>query len=188
MANFNDSLQIVLRHEGGYATSAVDGGEVKYGISKKQYPHLDIEQLSLEQATQIYFEDYWSRFRINEISRQKIADAVMDAVVHHGKGIMIIQKALNRAGKPVKVDNLIGPETIMALNNVPETAFLQAYVNERKTYMNEVIADNPALEQYRAGWFKRVDFFLPGGAAASSKIALALMAGIAAFWLFGRGR
>ena len=35
MAVFADSINVVLRHEGGYTTTEADGGDVKYGISRK---------------------------------------------------------------------------------------------------------------------------------------------------------
>ena len=57
---FEEAFQILMDHEGGYANAKYDrGGETKYGISKRQYPDLDIENLTLEQARSIYFKDYW---------------------------------------------------------------------------------------------------------------------------------
>ena len=45
----------VIHNEGGYNNDHEDlGGETKYGISKRWYPHLNIPTLSLEDAFQIY--------------------------------------------------------------------------------------------------------------------------------------
>ena len=52
---FSDAVKIVLKHEGGYVDDPVDpGGETKYGISKKAYPFLDIKNLTIKQASDIY--------------------------------------------------------------------------------------------------------------------------------------
>ena len=185
MANYADSIQVILKHEGGYAFNPADpGGETKYGISKAQYPDLDIPGLTITDAMNIYERDYWQRFRIGEIKNQKIATAVFDAVVQHGQGIRIVQNALVSAGVPVKVDNKIGPETLGALNRVNETVFLKNYVKARKAYMDDLIADKPALAQFRKAWYRRVDFFFPGRTLILS-VPL-LMAGAALAWFLFR--
>lgn len=69
---FQRAIAFVLRWEGGFSTDRNDkgnwtGGAVgvgefkgtKYGISAASFPHLDIANLTLEQAKAIYFERYW---------------------------------------------------------------------------------------------------------------------------------
>ena len=187
MANFADSVSIVLKHEGGYAFNPADpGGETNYGISKAQYPDLNIAGLTRQDAVDIYFRDYWTRFRINEVKSQNIANAVLDAVVHHGQGASIVQKALNRAGMDIKVDNIIGSQTVNALNSVSEGEFLSAYVRERKDYMDSLIDRNPALGQFKTAWHKRVDFFLTGAKGGFKTSIVLIAAGIAAYFLLSK--
>lgn len=65
------SLQFVFRHEGGWGNDPHDRGNwttgvigkgqnkgTKYGIAAHVYPTLDIKNLTLEDATQIYARDY----------------------------------------------------------------------------------------------------------------------------------
>lgn len=60
MKDFNKALKFVLRWEGGYTNDPNDpGGETKYGISKRSYPELDISKLTLKQAKEIYYQNYW---------------------------------------------------------------------------------------------------------------------------------
>lgn len=41
---FDDAVEIVLKHEGGYVNDKKDpGGETNMGISKRAYPHIDIK-------------------------------------------------------------------------------------------------------------------------------------------------
>lgn len=67
--DFDWAVSFVLKAEGGFQKSAKDKGNyrpdgtlvgTKYGISARSYPTLDIPNLTLEQAKQIYFEDYWT--------------------------------------------------------------------------------------------------------------------------------
>jgi lysozyme family protein len=57
---FARSLDFVLAREGGYSADKNDlGGETKYGVSRKSYPDLDIKNLTIAQASEIYRKDYW---------------------------------------------------------------------------------------------------------------------------------
>ena len=57
---FTQCLQFVLAHEGMGRVNRDSGGVTKWGISQKAYPELDIVSLTLEDATEIYFRDYFS--------------------------------------------------------------------------------------------------------------------------------
>ena len=60
MSKFDACLAFTLSWEGGYVNNPADpGGETKYGISKRAYPKLDIANLTLEQARDIYYRDYY---------------------------------------------------------------------------------------------------------------------------------
>ena len=51
---FEEIIEIVLEHEGGYVNDPDDaGGETKYGIAKRWYPDVDIKNLTKEQAKKI---------------------------------------------------------------------------------------------------------------------------------------
>ncbi|WP_420267002.1 glycoside hydrolase family 108 protein [Candidatus Magnetominusculus dajiuhuensis] len=58
--NFGKSIAFVLDAEGGYVNNPDDpGGETNYGISKRAYPNIDIKNLSVGEAKDIYHRDYW---------------------------------------------------------------------------------------------------------------------------------
>ena len=43
--NFSEAITFILDHEGGYVDDKTDpGGETKFGISKRQYPNLNIKE------------------------------------------------------------------------------------------------------------------------------------------------
>lgn len=66
------SIAFVLAHEGGYSNDSRDAGNwtggrvsvgvlkgTKYGISAASYPNLDIKNLTVQQAKDIYKAGYW---------------------------------------------------------------------------------------------------------------------------------
>ncbi len=67
--NFNKALAFVLKCEGGYIYDKNDlGGETKWGISKRSHPNLDIKNLTLEKASEIYRQEYWNKCNCDHVS------------------------------------------------------------------------------------------------------------------------
>ena len=146
MAQVGPSIDLVLRHEGGYANDPADpGGETNFGISKRAYPDLDIRAITRAQAGSIYARDYW---RFDAIGNQALANCVMDSSVNQGlaTAVRLFQK---QAG--VAVDGLWGPATAAAASKVTlrdfQVARLLSYVHD--------VAANPALLKFLGGWFRR---------------------------------
>ncbi|GIW22249.1 MAG: hypothetical protein KatS3mg068_1256 [Candidatus Sericytochromatia bacterium] len=55
MASFDIAISKTLKWEGGYVNDPkYPGGETKFGISKAFYPTLDIKNLTLQKAKEIY--------------------------------------------------------------------------------------------------------------------------------------
>lgn len=53
----------LLLVEGGYVNDPNDpGGETKFGISKRSYPHLDIKNLTEDDAKKIFIEDFFNPY------------------------------------------------------------------------------------------------------------------------------
>lgn len=86
MSFFDTAFDLVVGLEGGYSNDPVDpGGETKYGISKRAYPHIDIANLTIDQAKQIYRQDYWDRCACDTMSWER-AICVFDMSVNQGPG------------------------------------------------------------------------------------------------------
>ena len=59
MVDFDKAFDRLMGHEGGYTPGKGDpGGETKWGISKRSYPHLDIQSLTRDDAKVIYRRDF----------------------------------------------------------------------------------------------------------------------------------
>lgn len=105
---FNKAVNLVLKWEGGYINHPRDpGGETKYGISKRTYPHLNIKELTLDQAKRIYYRDYWAGNGIHLLA-DEINFPVFDTCVNQGPSFAI--KNLQRILR-VDDDGVIGPIT-----------------------------------------------------------------------------
>lgn len=58
--NFEKAFELTVGFEGGYVNDPDDlGRETKYGISKQAHPQCNIPALTLEQAREIYLNEYW---------------------------------------------------------------------------------------------------------------------------------
>lgn len=86
MSFFDPAFEIVVGIEAGYVNDPRDpGGETKYGISKRSYPNLDIKNLTLEQAKDIYRHDFWIQTGCDSMSWER-ALCIFDTAVNAGLG------------------------------------------------------------------------------------------------------
>lgn len=169
---FLRAVERVLADEGGYVSNAADpGGETKFGISKREYPDIDIAALTREDAIAIYRRDYWERFGFAALPGA-IAAKTFDLAVNIGPAhaIKCLQRAMRACGQPVTEDGVIGPMTadiaatlegsVKALTPAATTPLLAALRSEAAGYYRTVAAlergrrpnaDHPFLE----GWLRR---------------------------------
>jgi hypothetical protein len=82
---FQKAITFVLQMEGGYTdgSSGDLGGETKFGICKRAYPDLDIRNLTVERAKEIYRRDYWEKAGCDLLS-WPLDLIVFDAAVNQG--------------------------------------------------------------------------------------------------------
>jgi lysozyme family protein len=148
----------IINIEGGLTNDRNDGGGLtKYGISQRSYPHLDIPNLTTQQALNIYEHDYWDRNQLSLITSQLIANQLFLLVVNTGAepAIKIMQSALVRRGMKVTVDGVIGSVTISAINMCNPFSLSESMrVAECKHYLD--ITDNDATQKkFFRGWIRR---------------------------------
>ena len=154
LVEFDDIIEKVLEHEGGYVNDPKDaGGETKYGISKRAYPDEDIKELTIERAKELYKRDYWDRYRTADLP-DRLRHIYVDMCINMGGGraIKILQEACNsKNANKIDVDGGIGPATIKAASNV-EPFRLRAY---RVMFYAELVMKKPEQERFWVGWFRR---------------------------------
>jgi len=84
--SFERAIDFTLKWEGGYSNDPTDpGGETKYGISKRAHPDLDITNLTLEDAKDIYRTEYWNASGCDNLP-EPLDIVVFDTAVNMGVG------------------------------------------------------------------------------------------------------
>ena len=155
LVEFDDIIEVVLHHEGGYVNDPKDpGGETNFGIAKRSHPDVDIANLTKEGAKEIYKEVYWDGNKVEELP-EELRHIYFDMCVNQGKGraVKILQQAANAKGADLTVDGGLGPMTLRAIlkSNV-ELDRVRAY---RIKYYADLVTRKPDLEKFYFGWFRR---------------------------------
>lgn len=156
--NFVQAVKTLLDIEGGYSNRPDDlGGETNFGISKRQYPHLNIPELTPLKAADIYYNDYWRKFRINEVNDPEVARILLLGFVNlKPESIgLCVQKAINKLGGDVQQDGIVGSETIKLLNKLsPRRVADNLRLELVKFYLGRVMLNKTQLVNF-AGWIRR---------------------------------
>lgn len=154
---FRWAVKIALRHEGGLVTKEQaeakgdPGGETKYGISKRAYPHLDISSLTREDAIKIYYKDYWPTW-LDSIQEAGLALQLFDFGINAGPKRMVqtLQKSLR-----VTVDGLVGPKTLGAINNAHPQYVRNRFAEEVIIFYTGLMVKNSVYTKFFRGWLRR---------------------------------
>ena len=153
LINFDEIIEVVLHHEGGYVNDPDDpGGETNFGIAKRSHPDVDIANLTKDGAKKIYKEHYWDRNKVEDLP-EDLRHIYFDMCVNQGRGraVKIMQRAANAKGADLVVDGGMGPKTIAAMDGV-ELQRVRAY---RVKYYADLVTRKPDLEKFYFGWFRR---------------------------------
>lgn len=158
MMTFDQAFDRIIGHEGGYSDDPRDlgnwtGGKVgvgelkgtKYGIAAHSYPYLDIKNLTLEQAKEIYKRDFWD---ILDDAHPAIKFQLFDAAVNHGHGNAI--RFLQRAVK-VADDGIWGKRSQAALDAMEHNDVLMRFLAFRLRFW----ASLKTFDTYGRGWTNR---------------------------------
>lgn len=160
MTNLEKALDKIFGHEGGFQNHHNDrgnwtGGRVgsgelrgtKYGISAMSYPHLDIKNLTLEQASKIYRKDFWEPLRCDSLPYE-VAFNLFDGAVNSGltRSIKWMQMAAD-----VEADGKIGPKTMLAWECYTPASLVARYNGVRLLYL----ASLDSWDNWGRGWAKR---------------------------------
>ena len=156
---FQYCVDFVLQHETEYHADGTvrtehdphdPGGTTRFGIDQRSHPDVDVENLTLEQAKQIYFENEWAACRCAELPAPWDL-AVFDAAVNVGahRAITWMQKAVG-----VVADGFIGPKTIKAVNTATVGDYAD-FIDLRKDYYKTKVRTSLRI-RYLKGWLARV--------------------------------
>jgi lysozyme family protein len=156
--NFDRAFDRLIGHEGKFTDNPLDDGNwtggkqgrgrlvgTKYGIAAASYPHLDIKNLTLDEAKHIYKEDFWD---ILGDAHPAVKFQVFDAAVNHGHGnaVRILQRAVGVAD-----DGKWGPVSQAALAPMDHNDVLLRFLAYRLKFW----AALKRFDEFGRGWTNR---------------------------------
>lgn len=175
--NFDKAFELVVGHEGGFTrdrrdrgnwtTGRIGQGELKgtkFGVSAMSYPDLDIKNLTVAQAKEIYRRDYWDR-TLCDLLPSGIDYLVFDAAVNHGrkKSAQILQSAVG-----ANPDGVIGPRTLDQVQRTDTDRAMTEFVVNRQLFYTAI----STWKHYKKGWTRRnIESLLHASHIASSDVS-----------------
>jgi lysozyme family protein len=150
----------LIGHEGEYSNDPNDpGGETKWGISKRAYPHLDIKNLTREAAKDIYYRDFWLAIDAEDLP-DGVAFQLFDFAINSGIGTAIrhFQRALGVAD-----DGNWGPISQGMASRTSESDMIMRLNAERLDFMTRL----KNWPNHGKGWARRIAQNLRYGAIDS---------------------
>jgi lysozyme family protein len=151
----------LIDHEGGFQKHPNDRGNwtsgkvgvgvlkgTKFGISAMSYPHLDIENLTLDDAKNVYWQDFWLRIGCSEF-HLAIGYQMFDIAVNSGPGnaVRMLQRAVG-----VVDDGSVGPMTQEAVVSNDVDDVLCLLNAERLEFCSKLSTWN----SFGRGWVRRI--------------------------------
>jgi|TARA_R100000656_G_scaffold109441_3_gene81471 lysozyme family protein len=154
--NFEKSLSILLKHEGGFVDHPKDpGGATNKGITKKTYEQFLGRDVTVEEIKNIPDEDveliyktlYWDVVKCDKLPAG-VDFAVFDWCVNGGpsRAAKTLQKALN-----VDVDGAIGPNTLSTATSADSTQTIELFTKEREDFYRGL----KTFDTFGKGWIRR---------------------------------
>lgn len=134
------------------------GGLTNYGISQNSYPDEDIENMTPERAKEIYWEDFYTPLRCDEISDVYFAFQFFCAAVNIG--VSDAKKHIWQVlGLPL-TSTIIGKITLAELDKRLEAdrdAIFSKFLESLVDHYFDVAERKPATHgKYLKGWIHRV--------------------------------
>lgn len=177
MANFETYLAKLLPAQGGFVDNPNNpGGATNMGISLSQWneyaqqllgiaPSLEtLKAMTQAQAGVLYKALNWDYFDGDAITDQLIAQSTVDFGVVFGNEL-----ASCRAEEVLQLtaDGMqFGPLVLAKINESDPQQLLTRLENDRKTYIQQLVASRPALAAFEQGWLARITY-MSGTTSAS---------------------
>ena len=168
-SKFNSVIGHSFDFEGGYSNNRHDrGGETNYGITnifmeqyKKALPGgkaKPIKDITKEDAYNMY-NAMWNQHNLGYIKDKGIATLLNDYMINSNewKVAARVQEILNKKGHKIKVDRIVGPKTLEAINNTDKEWLIEEILIDRYNNYREQVKYRPTQETFYKGWINRLN-------------------------------
>ena len=154
--NFEQSLKMLLKHEGNYSFHPDDpGGETMKGVTRAVYEQWvgrqvmdgEMKRLTDADVAPIYKTNYWDRIRGDDLP-SGLDFAAFDWAVNSGTGrpAKVIQKYIS-----AKQDGAIGPKTLALVAENDPAKMIQYLYEQRQKFYERL----PHFDKFGRGWTRR---------------------------------
>lgn len=173
-ADIKPALLDTFGNEGGKQCSKTDPGNrypdgtwgcTYFGMSPRSYPNMPSNP-SIEYVAKVYNRDFWQPLHLDQVNSQIIANAVFDAAINQGEGTWRkklqegLQEAINLSTSTttpnIKIDGIIGPNTIKAINSVDPVDLYVNLIGLQWERYHLIVRNNPKMKTWYRGWMYRV--------------------------------
>ena len=140
--DFKKALNFVIQAEGGKSNHKADkGGKTNLGITQATYdeynkkrnlPMKDVNNITENEASKIYYEDFWKKSGAKNLQDKSIGLMLFDAAVNHG--VSGAKKYYEKSGGD-----------------------FDKFYQLRKEYYDNRIIEKPNQEVFHKGWINRIN-------------------------------
>ena len=176
--NFNKSLDLVLRYEGGWSNHPADpGGATMKGVTQRVYDGYrarkkmekrSVRNIDITELREIYKKQYWDAVDGDSLP-PGLDYAMFDYAVNSGpvRAIKDLQRALG-----VKVDGHMGQATLAAATTRQMWLSPMTCVNKLVDIREAFLKSLSTFKVFGKGWMARTKGVRLGAAAMSNSVAL----------------
>jgi lysozyme family protein len=154
--NFEQSLKMILHHEGGYVNHPSDpGGRTNLGVTQAVYEDWvdgpvtedQMRSLTVADVTPIYKRNYWDRVKADDLPAG-VDFCTFDLAVNGGtgRGAKMLQKVVG-----VTQDGGIGRNTLAAVSRMSPVDIIENYAAQREAFYRRL----KTFDTFGRGWLRR---------------------------------
>ena len=155
--NFNECLEKVLGHEGGYVNHPDDpGGETNLGVTKRVYSNWtsendlavkDMKDITVDDVSPIYKLSYWQKAKCDQLPIG-VDYVIFDMSVNHGvsRAAKFLQGVVG-----AEKDGIIGSKTLAMVNDMDKSDMIEALCLEREDFYRNL----NTFSTFGKGWLNR---------------------------------
>jgi lysozyme family protein len=167
VASFDQSIGIVLEHEGGYQDNPSDlsHGATNMGITQKDLSEYlkrtatkdDVKMLLESTAKEIYRVNYWDMLHLDYLDSQKLATVILDMAVV--RGMIAVTKDLQGILK-VTINGVMSGDMLSEVNNLDEIAVAIDLIKVSQKAFCHICSFNRNQIVFLNGWINRTHSLL----------------------------
>lgn len=163
--NMEVSMTWMLGWEGGFVNHKKDpGGATNKGVTQRVYDNFrgrkglgrqSVKLITTDEVTEIYVMQYWRPARCDDLPAG-LDYAVFDFAVNSGvsRAAKELQRLVN-----VKMDGIIGDETLRAVHSVDVVELIEAYCAARLAFVKRIrhkVTKELLWKTFGTGWKRRI--------------------------------